>query len=110
MSSQKGRDLFIVDNSFSGWTVLRYLEEWAGNTRWYLYELGTESILEDPGQIVASIRSEPSTPRECTTSKETLVDIRFKVERHIKNSYLKRVNAPAGVRQQLKCWMELSEG
>ena len=26
----KGRDLFIVDNSVSGWTALRYLEEWAG--------------------------------------------------------------------------------
>ena len=24
----KGRDLFIVDNSVSGWTALRYLEEW----------------------------------------------------------------------------------
>ena len=26
----KGRGLFIVDNSISGWTGLRYLEEWAG--------------------------------------------------------------------------------
>lgn len=26
----KGRDLFIVDNSVSGWTALRYLEEWCG--------------------------------------------------------------------------------
>ena len=25
-----GRDLFIVDNSVSGWTGLRYLEEWTG--------------------------------------------------------------------------------
>ena len=25
-----GRDLFIVDNSVSGWTGLRYLKEWAG--------------------------------------------------------------------------------
>lgn len=24
----KGRDLFIVDNSVSGWTGLRYPEEW----------------------------------------------------------------------------------
>ena len=23
-----GKDLFIVDNSVSGWTGLRYLEEW----------------------------------------------------------------------------------
>jgi hypothetical protein len=26
----RGRDLFIVDNSMSGWTALRYLEEWTG--------------------------------------------------------------------------------
>ena len=26
----KGRELFIVDNSVSGWTGLRYLEEWCG--------------------------------------------------------------------------------
>ena len=25
-----GRGLFIVDNSVSGWTGLRYLEEWSG--------------------------------------------------------------------------------
>ena len=29
MSPDKGRDLFIVDNSVSGWTGLRYLEEWS---------------------------------------------------------------------------------
>lgn len=29
----RGRDLFIVDNSVSGWTGLRYLEEWTGIAR-----------------------------------------------------------------------------
>ena len=28
MSNSKGKDLFIVDNSATGWTGLRYLEEW----------------------------------------------------------------------------------
>lgn len=28
-----GRDLFIVDNSVTGWTGLRYLEEWTGIAR-----------------------------------------------------------------------------
>ena len=35
----KGRGLFIVDNSISGWTGLRYLEEWAGNTRRLMTEI-----------------------------------------------------------------------
>ena len=29
-TESKGRDLFIVDNSVSGWTGLRYLDEWTG--------------------------------------------------------------------------------
>ena len=28
-SDSRGRELFIVDNSVSGWTGLRYLEEWS---------------------------------------------------------------------------------
>jgi hypothetical protein len=38
------------------------------------------------------------------------VEIRAKVEKHIKNTYLKRVDAPAGVSPSLRCWMELNEG
>ena len=30
VADSKGRGLFIVDNSVSGWTGLRYLEEWSG--------------------------------------------------------------------------------
>jgi hypothetical protein len=36
--------------------------------------------------------------------------MRANVEKHIKNSYLKRVDAPVGVKPTLKCWMELNEG
>jgi len=84
--------------------------EEAGTTRWYLYDLDREAILEEPGEIVASIRSEPETPRKCTTEEKTLVELRAKVEKHIKNTYLKRVDAPVGVKPALRCWMELNEG
>ena len=83
--------------------------EAAGTTRWYLYDLNRDAILEEPGEIVASIRSKPDTPRKCTTGEKTLVDIRAKVEKHIKNTYLKRVDAPVGVKPALRCWMELNE-
>ena len=82
----------------------------AGSTRWYLYDLDRDAILEEPGEIVASIRSERQTPRTCTTAEVTLIGIRAKVETHIKNTYLKRVDAPVGVKPSLKCWMELNEG
>ena len=84
--------------------------EEAGTTRWYLYDLDRDSILEEPGEIVASIRSKPETPRKCTTEEKTLIELRGKIEKHIKNSYLKRVDAPVGVKPALRCWMELNEG
>ena len=84
--------------------------EEAGTTRWYLYDLDRNAILEEPGEIVGSIRSKPETPRKCTTEEKTLVELRDKVEKHIKNTYLKRVDAPVGVKPALKCWMELNEG
>jgi superfamily II DNA or RNA helicase len=82
--------------------------EAAGTARWYLYDLERDTILEEPGEIVASIRSKPNTPRQCTTAEKTLVEIRAKIEKHIKNSYLKRVDAPVGVKPSLKCWMEIN--
>ena len=82
----------------------------AGSTRWYLYHLDRDVILEEPGEIIESIRSERQTPRNCTMDENALIGIRGKVETHIKNTYLKRVDAPVGVKASLKCWMELNEG
>lgn len=84
--------------------------EEAGTTRWYLYDLDRDTILEEPGEIIASVRSKPNTSRKCTTEEKTLIEIRGKIEKHIKNTYLKRVDAPVGVKPTLKCWMELNEG
>ena len=84
--------------------------EESGTTRWYMYDLDRENILEEPAEIIGSVRSKPDTPRRCTTGEKTLVEIRGKVEKHIKNTYLKRVDAPVGVKATLKCWMELNEG
>ena len=82
----------------------------AGFTRWYLYDLARGVILEESGEIVASIRSKPKTPRKCITEEKTLIEIRAKIERHIKNTYLKRIDASVGVKPSLKCWMEVNEG
>jgi hypothetical protein len=84
--------------------------EAAGTTRWYLYDLDRDTILEEPGEIAACIRSTPDTPRKCTAGEKTLVELRARVERYIKDTYLKRVDAPVGVKPALRCWMELNEG
>ena len=84
--------------------------EEAGTTAWYLYDLATETILEEPSEIIESIRSKPNTLRKCITDEKTLVDIRGTVLKHIKNTYLKRVDAPLGVKPEMRCWMEINEG
>ncbi|MDQ6938888.1 MAG: phospholipase D-like domain-containing protein [Verrucomicrobiota bacterium] len=79
----------------------------AGRTGWYLYSLEKQDVIEDPGRIADIIRSKPETPRVIQIEKPTLREIRLKIEKHIKNTYLKQVQAPVGVRPTLKCWMEL---
>jgi hypothetical protein len=80
----------------------------AGKAAWYLFDLATGKIVEHQEDIVAFIRSKPETPRRVALSQAELHDVRLSVEKHIKNTYLKQVQAPAGVKPVLKCWMELN--
>ena len=69
-----------------------------------------DTIFDDPGEIVACTRSTPRTPRRRAMEERTLLGIRKRVERHVRNSYLKRVDAPFGIEARLVCWMEVNEG
>lgn len=81
----------------------------AGPTRWYLYDQDRDEVLESPGEIIESIRSKPSTPRRTTNDPADLKQIRARVLKHIKNGYLKRVDAPIDApKPRLDCWMELN--
>ncbi len=82
--------------------------EEAGNVKWYLYDLATDKITDEPTEIIGLIRSMPDTPRKHDLPNETLSDIRAKLEKHLKNTYLKQVQAPVGVKPMLRAWMELS--
>jgi superfamily II DNA/RNA helicase len=82
--------------------------EEAGETRWYLYLLEKQAILEEAAEILAAIRCVPETPRRCIIEQATLSDIRGKIEKHIKNTFLKAMQAPIGVKPVLKAWMELN--
>lgn len=82
--------------------------EEAGYTRWYLYELSTRQILEEPSEMIGVIRCKPDTPRRRSIADATLSEIRSEIEQHIKNSYFKKVQAPVGVKPGLKAWMEVS--
>lgn len=93
-----------VESPADAWT------EDLGSTAWYLYRLDSGEITDDPSRVVDTIRCTPDTPRHRGISDETLSDVRARIEKHIKNTYLKKVNAPVGVKPILKCWMELSGG
>ena len=57
----KGRELFIVDNSVSGWTGLRYLEEWSSIAKAFdiatgFFEIGALLALDGKWQDLDKIR------------------------------------------------------
>ena len=60
-ADSKGRELFIVDNSVSGWTGLRYLEEWSGISKAFdiatgYFEIGALLALDGKWQALDKIR------------------------------------------------------
>ncbi|MFC2036399.1 helicase-related protein [Chloroflexota bacterium] len=79
----------------------------AGFTRWYLYDVATGQIADDATRIFPLVQSEPDTPRQTEISKATLTDIRREMDKHVTNTYLKKVQAPIGVKSTLLAWMEL---
>jgi SNF2 family DNA or RNA helicase len=85
--------------------------EWtdeASLTRWYLYDLQSEEILEDATQIFPLVQCTLETPRKTILPKADLRQIRQRMDEHIRNTYLKKVQAPVGVKATLLAWMELS--
>ncbi len=77
-------------------------------SRWYLFDIKSEEILEDPIKINEIIRCDTDTPRVLSESRETLISIRKRIDESIKNGYMKRVQAPIGTKPILKAWLEIS--
>ena len=85
--------------------------EWtqeAGEVVWLLRDRETGQIAEGPEAIAERIRSAREEPRLMEQSRETLLDAKAAVEKHLKKTYLRRVQAPAGVDCDLVAWMELN--
>ena len=60
-NESKGRDLFIVDNSVSGWSGLRYLGDWTGIAKSFdiatgFFEIGALLELDGKWQSLDKIR------------------------------------------------------
>jgi hypothetical protein len=79
-----------------------------GSAEWYLIDLATGHVTEGAEALHDLVKCEPTTPRRCQIEQSTLLEARKSVEKHIKNAYLKRVQAPVGVRPVLSAWMEIN--
>ena len=78
-----GRSLFIVDNSVSGWTGLRYLKEWAGIAKAFdiatgYFEIGALLALDGEWQGLDRIRILMGAETTHRTRKALLEAVRAK--------------------------------
>jgi hypothetical protein len=91
----------LADDAEPNWTLE------AGDVAWYLYDISSKKIIEEPPQIIDYIRSTEKTKRICRLDQADLTKIREQLDKHLKNTYLKKVQAPVGVKPVLRAWMEL---
>ena len=95
----------------SGEIVKWVTEDGIGDSRWYFYDLDTEDILDGigaMGEMHAIIECEPTTEREIGIEKSVLKGSKKKVQKHIKNTVLKALDAPMGTKPRLVCWISLN--
>ena len=80
----------------------------AGAAQWFLYDIESKKVIEDPDQINKVIKSEPETVRRCIMAKDALVEARKEIEKFINKNYLRPRQSPIGQNPVLKAWMELN--
>ena len=79
-----------------------------GPCQWYLYDTIQNTLIEEIPDIIESVRALVDEPRVCVTAQETLLAARATVQKHIKNNYLKKIEAPLGVKPKLLAWLEIN--
>ena len=87
----KGRELFIVDNSVSGWTGLRYLEEWATIAKSFdiatgYFEIGALLALDGKWQELDKIRILLGADTTQRTRKVILAAVKDRAEERLDDS------------------------
>jgi superfamily II DNA or RNA helicase len=78
-----------------------------GEVRWYFREAESGKIHEDLAHCWAAIRCRPDTSRRVNLDVGGLADARKEIERHVRNTRLKEMNAPIGAKPVLIAWMEV---
>ncbi len=101
--SSAAEDIFSVKN-------VKYKpgEHLSGEIRWYFLRNEKHAeISEILEETWAAVRCLPDTERSAEQGVSRLAEARKSVEKHIRNTYLRDVQAPVGAKPELVAWMEL---
>jgi len=98
---------------FLAYRMPRVQADIIGLVKWYFVDAGSGRVHEsetDTGLQFcwAAIRCLSGTERVAKEAPESLTAARRKAEAHIRNGYLKAIQAPVGAKPELLEWMELS--
>ena len=80
----------------------------AGEVRWFLHKFGSDDVLEDIEAIHALIASDESTPRNVVDPIDELRKSLKLIEQKCVQRELRNMQAVAGEKATLICWMEVS--
>jgi superfamily II DNA/RNA helicase len=79
-----------------------------GEVKWYFRDAETGKISELLENTWTAVRCSQGTERIVRQGVTNLAAARQAIERHIKNTYLKDIQAPIGAKPILLAWMEIS--
>ena len=79
-----------------------------GEVKWYFWDTETKKISEVLEETWTAIRCSQDTKRVVKQGVTKLALARKAIERHIKNTYLRDIQAPIGAKPTLVAWMEIN--
>ena len=79
-----------------------------GMYKWFVLDPAAKTVSENVGGIWHAIRCEKNEPRIVTIAHDDFSTIRKMMEKHIRNTYLKKIQAPLGAAPRLVTWLQLA--
>ena len=79
-----------------------------GEVKWYFWDAETKKISEVLEETWTAVRCSNDTTRIVKQGVTELAKPRKAIQKHIKNTYLKNVQAPQGAKPTLVVWMEIA--
>lgn len=79
-----------------------------GMYKWFVLDPAAKTVSENVGAIWHAIRCEKNEPRIVTIAHDDFSTVRKMMEKHIRNTYLKKIQAPLGAAPRLVAWLQLA--